>query len=255
MRFLLPFMAHFLGDFILKSSTMASKKRFDIKAFVIHTLIYSSLIILSLIWFGSIIDVIFVASLIIISHTAIDFIKNVMMNKLSYKYEDHKTPDFIIFIADQVLHILVIACSIHLLRETNSLGQTVMSIILLHMSSQQLFNLTIIAFLYILCLSPAGVFIKEVFVLLSFQNEEEQKSRDNLVKSGYIIGVLERIIILTLGLNGQLGAIGFVLTAKSLARFNQLSDKNFAEKYLIGTLLSVTIALLCIVIGNSMLIK
>jgi hypothetical protein len=58
-----------------------------------------------------------------------------------------------------------------------------------------------------------------------------------------------------LGLNGQLGAIGFVLAAKSLARFNQLNDKSFAEKYLVGTLLSVVIALFCITIGNSILIK
>ena len=70
-----------------------------------------------------------------------------------------------------------------------------------------------------------------------------------------LIGVLERIIILTLWLNGQLGAIGFVLAAKSLARFNQLSDRNFAEKYLVGTLLSVVIALFCITLGNALLIK
>ncbi|HZK72111.1 MAG TPA: DUF3307 domain-containing protein, partial [Clostridia bacterium] len=73
------------------------------------------------------------------------------------------------------------------------------------------------------------------------------------IKSGYLIGVLERVIILTLGLNGQIGAIGFVLAAKSLARFNQLNDKSFAEKYLVGTLLSVAIALFCIVIGNSVI--
>ena len=43
--------------------------------------------------------------------------------------------------------------------------------------------------------------------------------------------MLEREIILILGLMGQFGAIGFVLTAKSLARFRQLEDKEFAEKY------------------------
>ncbi len=38
-------------------------------------------------------------------------------------------------------------------------------------------------------------------------------------------------------------AIGFVLTAKSIARFKQLEDKDFAERYIVGTLLSVGIAL------------
>lgn len=74
-----------------------------------------------------------------------------------------------------------------------------------------------------------------------------------MLGSGYLIGVLERVIVLTLGLNGQMGAIGFVLTAKSLARFKQLEVKGFAEKYLVGTLLSMGIALLCILIGNQVL--
>ena len=39
-----------------------------------------------------------------------------------------------------------------------------------------------------------------------------------------------------------------MLTAKSLARFRQLEDKEFAEKYLIGTLLSTFIAIICVAI-------
>ena len=47
---------------------------------------------------------------------------------------------------------------------------------------------------------------------------------------------------------GQFGAIGFVLTAKSLAKFKRLENKSFAEKYLVGTLLSAFIAIMCIAI-------
>ena len=126
-----------------------------------------------------------------------------------------------------------------------------MSYLLLHFSSQRLYNMAIIAFLYIICLSQVAVLIKKVFILFSFQNNEDLSTKEDIIKSGYLIGVLERVIILTLGLNGQIGAIGFVLAAKSLARFNQLNDKSFAEKYIVGTLLSVAIALFCVVIGNS----
>ena len=55
-----------------------------------------------------------------------------------------------------------------------------------------------------------------------------------------------REIILLLGLMGQYGAVGFVLTAKSLARYKQLEKKAFAEKYLVGTLLSAFIAFGCV---------
>lgn len=86
--------------------------------------------------------------------------------------------------------------------------------------------------MYIICLSPTAVFIKKVFVFFSIQDDTYIYRKEELISSGYLIGILERIIILTLGLNAQLGAIGFVLAAKSLARFKQLEDKSFAEKYL-----------------------
>ena len=44
-------------------------------------------------------------------------------------------------------------------------------------------------------------------------------------------------------LAGQAAAIGFVIAAKTLARFRQLDDRHFAEYYLVGTLASVTLAL------------
>ncbi len=37
---------------------------------------------------------------------------------------------------------------------------------------------------------------------------------------------------------GQFAAIGFVLTAKSVARYEKLKEQDFAEYYLLGTLLS-----------------
>ena len=54
-------------------------------------------------------------------------------------------------------------------------------------------------------------------------------------------------------LNNQFGLIGFVLTAKSIARFKQMEDKNFAEKYLIGTLTSFLIVLITILILKGLL--
>jgi hypothetical protein len=60
---------------------------------------------------------------------------------------------------------------------------------------------------------------------------------------GRMIGILERILIIGLALGGQFGAIGFVLTAKSIARFEELKDRTFAEYYLVGTLMSALVAL------------
>ncbi|MDQ6796119.1 MAG: hypothetical protein M3067_15145, partial [Chloroflexota bacterium] len=60
---------------------------------------------------------------------------------------------------------------------------------------------------------------------------------------GATIGVLERLLIVTFVLTGSTAAVGFVVGAKTLARFRQLDDRDFAEYYLLGTLASVAVAL------------
>lgn len=109
----------------------------------------------------------------------------------------------------------------------------------------------------LICGKPAAVFISLLFETI-FESAEctdrqaNSNEENDSVKIGALIGILEREIILILGIMGQYGAIGFVLTAKSLARFKQLEKQSFAEKYLVGTLLSSLIAIVCIAIVNWM---
>ena len=60
---------------------------------------------------------------------------------------------------------------------------------------------------------------------------------------GRVIGLLERVLLYLFILQGQYGAIGFVLAAKAFTRFKALDDRPFAEYVLIGTLLSACLAL------------
>jgi hypothetical protein len=60
---------------------------------------------------------------------------------------------------------------------------------------------------------------------------------------GATIGVLERLLIVTFILVGAETAIGLVVAAKTIARFRQLDDRDFAEYYLLGTLASVSVAI------------
>ena len=66
---------------------------------------------------------------------------------------------------------------------------------------------------------------------------------------GATIGVLERLLVVTLVLTGAETAIGLVIAAKTLARFRQLDDRQFAEYYLLGTMASVSVALASGLIG------
>jgi hypothetical protein len=69
------------------------------------------------------------------------------------------------------------------------------------------------------------------------------EGRASPARIGATIGVLERLLIVAFVLTGSTAAIGFVVAAKTLARFRQLDDRDFAEYYLLGTLASVTVAL------------
>lgn len=67
---------------------------------------------------------------------------------------------------------------------------------------------------------------------------------------GKMIGYIERILVIVLVINNQYTALTFVLTAKSLARFKQMDDRDWAEYFLLGTLVSVVLGVIYgIIIG------
>lgn len=66
--------------------------------------------------------------------------------------------------------------------------------------------------------------------------------RSEIKNAGELIGSMERLLILTFVLVGNYQAVAFSVAAKSIARFKELEDKNFAEYYLIGTSVSVGVA-------------
>ena len=70
---------------------------------------------------------------------------------------------------------------------------------------------------------------------------------------GATIGVLERLLIATLLLVGADAAIGLVIAAKTIARFKLLDDRDFAEYYLLGTLASVSVALITALVARAAL--
>lgn len=60
---------------------------------------------------------------------------------------------------------------------------------------------------------------------------------------GRTIGVLERLLLYALVLLEQWSALGFVVAAKSIARYRELESKHFADYYLVGTLTSLLVAI------------
>lgn len=90
---------------------------------------------------------------------------------------------------------------------------------------------------------PTNDFISKFLSCYKVENENpEDLAADN--KAGRVIGILERILIVVFVSLNQYSAIGLVLAAKSIARYERIAKKpHFAEYYLLGTLLSIVAAM------------
>ena len=79
---------------------------------------------------------------------------------------------------------------------------------------------------------------------LQMRRDADRTAGEIAISRGRTIGALERALALTLVLLGEDAAIGWIIAAKSLARFKALEDREFAEYFLICTLASFLLALL-----------
>lgn len=227
MEFVYLLILHIFGDFIFQSDKTAVKKNESRKYFIIHSFLYALPFLTIIIVSDSLLISIIAFLFITLTHAIVDLIRI----KISEKFE--KINKVVSFIIDQLIHIIIIY--------SMSLMICFNQVFIKYVEYKNLYIIMVYILVYLVCTTPAAIFIKNIFLQMEFQ-----KDSDELVKSGYYIGILERVIILTLGLMGEIGAIGFVIAAKSIARFKQLEDKRFAEKYLFGTLLSTLISLACV---------
>ncbi len=194
--------------------------------------------------------------LITVIHLFFDFLKVLVFRKKSYKWLS-----LVGFLIDQAFHfyVLVMVWSQFTLKvDPTILGlysYLFPSLELSHELKEQLRNLfpldrtIFIGIIYLYITFGGAVFIRLILDCVFPQNVTVNGKGIDFSKllyeqTGKYIGILERALLLTLVLYNSLPAVAFVLTAKSLARFRELDSKGFAEYYLIGTLVSASVAVI-----------
>ncbi len=138
------------------------------------------------------------------------------------------------FVTDQILHFIVLLFVWQFLTETSSIGSY------LHHLLNSLDAWAVTAG-YIFVIWPAGLLI--AYYTKNWKNEIND---NGLYEAGKTIGQLERILILTFVIIGRYEAIGFLIAAKSVFRFNQIQEnkeRKVGEYILIGTMLSFAISI------------
>lgn len=206
--------------------------------------------------------------LIGVIHFVIDETKSII-----YLFRTSSKNNVWIFLLDQVFHIVSISAIIYNFR----------FLMLINVLKYKLINypngftltekLLITVMVFFVCTWAVGIFIK-IFVNYIIGNKNNLVTDDGLGKNiidengniikialseakngGFIIGILERILILISIVINYPAMIGFVLTAKSVARLKKLSNDSFAEYFIIGTFISFMSALTGGVIVKSLFLK
>jgi hypothetical protein len=224
--FLKLLLAHILGDFVFQPEKWVKDKEENkvksIKLYFhigIHTILLLGVLQFNLqeYWLGFL--------LIIISHYIVDVLKLYLQKK--------KTKRTWFFI-DQITHIsiLLLASSFYV-----NFSFSMENIITEN-------NLLLLIFI-LLIVYVSSVIIK--IIITQWNLESKKENDDSLAKAGRYIGILERLFVFIFVITNHWEAIGFLLAAKSVFRFGDLTsskDRKLTEYILIGTLLSFGFAIL-----------
>lgn len=220
-------LAHIIGDFFLQNRKILIGKTLKTKGIsilyhIFHSFIHAALAyLLVAIWTEW-----RVAFLIFISHICIDLIKS------KQKRDSVKA-----FILDQAVHIFVILGLWIFYFE--GIERDNFPFISEFLQSPVLWA---VIGAYLLIMQPTSIFINIFFK----QWELSKISEGGLRNAGKWIGYIERFLILTFIFTGNFANIGFLLAAKSIFRFGDLSkekDLKITEYVLIGTLISFTVGI------------
>ena len=206
---------HLIGDFYLQANILARDKRKRMTGVLIHSMLYvlpfiPLVVFLLDLALGTAVGVVLALG---VSHFLVD--------SVSRRY-----CSFTSLMIDQALHI-----------------GALMGIALLFPVQVQLpASVVGIGFALLLIFKPSSVIVSRVLSSLALSDPTDKQEP---VHAGYKIGYLERLIILLLCLFGSIATSALVIAAKTLVRYGEFSnDSAFREVYLVGTLMSITLALI-----------
>ncbi|MDY5798926.1 MAG: DUF3307 domain-containing protein [Eubacteriales bacterium] len=235
----LMLLSHTLGDYYFQPQAMAKLKSRSTWYVLIHAGVYAAVMFLSVLLYPcrAYFNAVIIAAA---THAMIDVIKQLILNHYAKLSILTVRQDRLAYLIDQVLHMTIILACAFLTKAWeggNSAALTALSEELPVVIGIDGYELLSIACALLAVMKPANVFIQKV--LVTEKPNDETRTR---LRYGGRIGSLERIVSVVMMYLGQYAAIALVFTAKSVVRFKDFENRDFAEYYLYGTLMSVVTA-------------
>lgn len=214
-------LAHVVGDFIFQTDGFCRKK-FERGLCGVHIYLHAILIfILSWIALCSFSGW-WLALILGILHLLIDSVK--------------KRDNLASFVIDQVAHVM---CIVVVAYAAMGKGLDVV----FNQDYRWVNTLCLYTLIFVVNGKPANILIKHLLKAYSVKSPKESDGSNESIRSGKLIGNLERWLIIVFMLCNQYEAIGFLIAAKSIIRYKE-GDTPKTEYVLAGTLISVFVAVL-----------
>lgn len=158
-----------------------------------------------------------------------------------------------LFGLDFILHFGVIILGVFVIQVNrfNNEGSILSDVYIKYLYNSAFWRIVVLSTGGLLLWEPANYAFKIFFSTYKPANIEGNDTQN----AGAIIGAFERIVMFAMMYINVAIAIGIVLTAKTISRYDQISkDKAFSQYYLIGTLYSMTLAILIFIVTRSIYI-
>lgn len=280
---LLLLLAHLIADFWLQTDDMVKSKLKNLIKHTLHHLITTGLALVIIWGthhhFTNIFSYLLLPlAFITVTHLVIDMLKIKLLDTINTT-DSNSLKKLWFFLIDQALHVvmLLITCILFFQMNAGTMNTSLLELLGEDNGTNSLGLLNtflLIVIIFILATSVSGHIVKFVVGSLpsSFANFEGEFTLNNqltetksssqpsiqsnfteqyqymtysspLQSRGKLIGYIERLLVITLTLIGAYPSIAFIIAAKSIARFKQLDDRNWAEYFLLGTLTSILLGL------------
>jgi hypothetical protein len=246
--FLALYLAHLLADFVFQTDdVIAGKMEGSWRSYLVHGAIYGATTLAIVATMNPRLVIMWTFERVMIGlflvHLLLDWLKLALSNAGWIR------DDVWSFTGDQAAHLATVAGATLLV--TRPHWQSVTTYLEKIELGQD--KILLVAVIYVVVVFGGGYFIR--FLIRPLWKEspgESKREHDEVVNAGLYIGWLERFLALTAVFLQSPGTVGLIFAAKSIARYPELkSPGRFAEYFLIGTLLSISIA----IVGGIVLLK
>lgn len=237
--FLAILLAHLLADFPLQTEAIALGKKSRKLPYAEHGVIHWAALVAALtvfsnapLWSAS---AQLLIAVYIAFHLAVDILKNRLVGRKIFRDSTG------LFLLDQAFHLAAIVALTWVF--TRFHWSDIKAAVVWSEGTQ--LRVLSVAVVYVAVIFGGGYLVRYFTRSLTLQlPDAQEQSTEDLRNAGLYIGWLERFLVLTAVLVQSPAMIGLILTGKSIARLPELKGPRFAEYFLIGTFLSISLALL-----------